>query len=154
MGILMSRKDKRQIVVIKKPQFRAPQPKRLSCEGYWDEKYIPKQGKTWSGKAQFLEAYDVLMTGVYREPYYEHLRRNRSRRNILLTRAFRGFAPSRIDDEDVGSIEFELNGQSWPGGYFDHYIKKYNVRPTEKFFHFVIREANRYSKTIKFSSSK
>jgi hypothetical protein len=69
-----------------------------------------------------------------------------------------GFSPSRIDGSSVGSGEFcdmccdrqaylgtgvgaGENGKGrvqWPEGYAAHYIGKYNVVPTRRFFDYVI----------------
>ncbi len=58
----------------------------------------------------------------------------------LRTIGYRGMAPSRLDRSNVGAAEFldETHGVVWPEGWADHYVGKYNVRPSLEFIQYVL----------------
>lgn len=53
---------------------------------------------------------------------------------------YRGLAPSRLENVNVGSGEFrDLEvGMIWPGGYAPYYIGKKNVMPTKAFYEYIM----------------
>lgn len=51
-----------------------------------------------------------------------------------------GYADSRLDlsNDHVGCGEYEYNGVRWTQGYSEHYIEKFNVRPSREFYDFIM----------------
>jgi hypothetical protein len=99
------------------------------CEGYWDhddyddyeKKYQPIiSNKVWNGKAEWIRKAKLVEEQT---PFI----------------GYRGMSPSRIDGTFVGSQEFfdTINRICWPQNYVQHYIEKYNVMPTRRFYAYI-----------------
>jgi hypothetical protein len=50
---------------------------------------------------------------------------------------YRGMSLCRICNCINGYADCNLDGWTWPSGYA-HYIEKHNVKPSEKFYHFIM----------------
>lgn len=101
------------------PDFMPPSTSK--CEGYWNKQYRPViSTKIWYGKDEWIRKALIV----------EHHTPQKS---------FRGISFSRIDGTPVGNKEYYdvINNMCWPEGYVEHYIKNYNVMPTQKFYHYI-----------------
>lgn len=93
----------------------------------------------WPDKAKFLNLVAAIEATC--RPDDDHLGEDNNGCYFLQCR---GFAPSRLENGvNVGSAEFGFrNGLKWPQGYAQHYIGKWNVMPTERFFGFVLAQTS------------
>lgn len=134
------------------PEFSPGNPyaSRNGAEGYWSwppgvspkidqsKLYLPKISKlSWPGKMVFATAVKHL----------ERMCTPSGKPHGMRLRTYPGRAPSRIPKELLGqdhlllgSKEYidENHGILWPEQYVDHYIVRYNVMPTQRFYHYVV----------------
>lgn len=113
------------------------------AEGYWSDadskeknKYMPIiSKKPWPDKTKFLRAVGEIENSMPRLDF--DIRRENQPFYVV---NFRGLSYSRINGEGVGSSEFQDTTQNikWPAGFVEHYIGKYNVMPTKRFFDYVV----------------
>jgi hypothetical protein len=96
-------------------------------EGFWSAKYKPKPSKySWPDKLKWIARVKIVERYLMQLP---------PESQSYIT--FRGLALSRIDDDVVGNSEFHDAGFCWPEGYVEHYIGKYNVMPTKRFYNYI-----------------
>ena len=131
---------------LKPPEFMPPNP--LSSEGYWDNhetgngsKYLPIISKLkWKNKDTFVNLVKQIETTAMEGALVSEPEKYA---NKLIKISYKGYSPSRIDGTLIGNEEYTdiQYGISWPEGYVLHYIKRYNVMPTQKFFKYVINKS-------------
>ncbi len=122
-------KQKQKHNILKPPEFMKPTP--LSCEGYWSDEYKPKKSiKKWKDKENFIQLVEKIET---------HANLNQ---HSLSQTAYLGKAYSRIDHSTLSSGEFVDSEKKicWPKEYVKHYIGKYNVMPTRRFFEYITQK--------------
>lgn len=127
------------------PEFMPASPYH-PAEGYWADieskdrnSYMPViSKKTWNDKNMFLQALDRIEKSM---PYRRGS--DKESREFYL-HGYRGTSKSRIDGSTLGAAEFRDETQNimWPDGYAAHYIAKYNVMPTKRFFDYVVYRSN------------
>lgn len=113
--------------------------------------YLPQPTKDyeWPDKQKFLAAVkeiedcsrlDDVPTWIP-GTYDKELMRYRMSRVRM-----RGQSISRLEPVAVGSQEYYAESSfgrkkiTWPAGYAEHYIGKWNVMPTRRFFNFIVKE--------------
>lgn len=146
------------MTILPPPEFMPPSP-YYPAEGYWADigskdrnAYMPVVSKkVWKDKTKFLQALDQIEKSMpYRSGYDDEW-------GDFYVRGYRGMSTSRIDGSALGAAEFsdETQNIKWPDVYAQHYIGKYNVMPTKRFFDYVVyRSNNPFPGTPKASSVK
>lgn len=124
------------------PSFSKPNP--YGCEGYWDDEHDEKNWKgylpivskkTWPDKEKWLARLKFIEPSGYKDGHDVFLHNDGKKFNVI---QYEGCSLSRIQPNwDVGCDEYEYKGVCWAQGYAEHYIGKYNVMPTERFYNFV-----------------
>ena len=125
------------------PEFFPPNP--FKCEGFWDlptsevkvDIYHPKISTLiWPDKMKFVNLVAKIEKTLFDQPggYIP----------------YKGYSHSRIDNSVLGNGEYtdEIGDEimCWPQKYVEHYIAKYNVMPTARFFNYIIKKG----KDLKF----
>ena len=118
------------------PEFSPPRPSYLFCEGHWDLEpgqyspagdYLPVSSKyQWPDKKEWLAAAYKVNKWMKDHKFYSQMR---------------GYAPSRLTGEHVGSGSYQEPNMCWPENYIGHYIEDNNVMPTQKFYTYIITKA-------------
>jgi methionine aminopeptidase len=145
------------------PEFMNPSP--FIQEGYWSSKedstknYFPIISKQkWKDKNKFVNMVKLIEQNI--EDEHEN-KPEKLKYKGNYVKSYRGVSNSRIDDSYVGNSEYffkladtkkksksksESKYMIWPSRYVEHYIEKYNVMPTKRFYNFII---DTYTKMMK-----
>lgn len=123
------------------PSFSPAQ--KFDCEGYWslewdDEKYLPiVSEEAWEGKGSFVDTVEAIEEGLRQTGQYKQFKGYSNTRLPHLIDAPREMWREFV----VGSGEFfdDFKGSNicWPEGYVKHYIDRFNVMPTQRFYNYV-----------------
>lgn len=118
-------------------------------EGYWASSENPakdqyqglypfpqKSNEPWAGKEAFVAKLAEIESNVLNSDYG-----TKNKYGIEPFR-YRGPSFSRIDGSIVGCAEFYDAKEkiTWPQGYREHYVEKYNVKPSKEFYDYVMKK--------------
>ncbi len=93
-------------------------------EGYWYSKDSPQYPKPIAHQLTKTQAKQIFDLIKVKEQESE----------LIYTR---GFSRSRIDETVVGTKEYHHKEWLWPEGFAEHYVLKYQVKPSEDFLKFI-----------------
>ena len=127
---------------VEEPTSFSP-PTDLKCEGYWNnDTYNPQlmvSKVEWPSKHLFLVHVKAIEDRlIYEAEEMWDKKKKFSERYVM----YRGFSTSVMDKSQLGSSEFQCRDSAgklicWPTMYASHYIGKYNIMPTKRFFTFI-----------------
>ncbi len=122
-------------------------------EGYWAQGKNPlcdwykgrypfpiSSNDAWPGKDEFLDKLAKIERLAEEVDIMDF---NPPAPNKVWRYIFRGLAPSRLDKSLLGCSEFSYRVGSdgkkinWTDAMGEHYVKKYNVKPSREFYEFV-----------------
>ncbi len=119
----------------------------VDCEGYWatssdptrdiyrDRYPFPKSNpQMWPTQEQFMSKLSALEADIHSKKVTN-----------IKTMYFKGVSHSRFDDSRLGCSEYrdQKNSVAWTDAFLNHYVKKYNVKPSKQFYDYVMLRASR-----------
>jgi hypothetical protein len=93
-------------------------------EGYWYSKHEPDYP---------MPIPNILTEDEANEIYDLMLKKQKEAK----INKYMGVSMSRLTDEMLGSVEYELNGWIWTGNLDKHYVKEHRVKPSDEFLSFI-----------------
>ena len=93
-------------------------------EGYWYSEYAPQYPKPIPNELNEEEALLI---------YNKIIEKEKQAKKIY----YKGLSFSRITNEILGNVEYELNDWKWTGDLAEHYVLTHKVKPSDEFLKFI-----------------